>query len=210
MKRRHGTSGTAAAFKRSNIKGQPMSRTSRTSDRLLWIAAGIGAAAVINGLVARRTENRHPANGLFVDVDGVRVHYLDDGPKDAAASPVVMLHGNGVTAQDFVATGLVASLARERRVIVFDRPGFGYSDRPRNTIWTPYAQAKLIGGALKKLDVDRPIVVGHSWGTLVALAVALEMPRDVAGLVLLSGYYFPTVRADVPLSVGPAIPLFGD
>ena len=45
-------------------------------------------------------------------------------------------------------------------------------------------------------EVERPIVVGHSWGALVALAMALESPEDVAGLVLMSGYYYPMPRAE--------------
>jgi pimeloyl-ACP methyl ester carboxylesterase len=101
-------------------------------------------------------------------------------------------------------------LARDHRVIAFDRPGFGYSDRPRNRIWTPRAQAALLHSALARLRVRDPILVGHSWGTLVALAMALDHKRDVAGLVLLAGYYFPTRRLDVPLLSGPAIPLIGD
>jgi pimeloyl-ACP methyl ester carboxylesterase len=56
----------------------------------------------------------------------------------------------------------------------------------------------------------RPVLVGHSWGTLVALAMAMEHPADVRGLVLLSGYYFSTARADVPLLSPPAIPIVGD
>ena len=53
-------------------------------------------------------------------------------------------------------------------------------------------------------------MVGHSWGTLVALALALDHPRSVAGLVLASGYYFPTARADAALLSPPSIPLLGD
>jgi pimeloyl-ACP methyl ester carboxylesterase len=95
-------------------------------------------------------------------------------------------------------------------VIAFDRPGFGYSDRPRSTVWTPSAQADLIARAMSQIGVRDAIVVGHSWGTLVALAMALDHPDAVAGLVLLSGYYYGSARPDVvPLSA-PAIPLVGD
>jgi pimeloyl-ACP methyl ester carboxylesterase len=64
--------------------------------------------------------------------------------------------------------------------------------------------------AFAGLGIERPIVVGHSWGTLVALALALDHPDAVSGLVLFSGYYHPTLRADVPLFSLPAIPVFGD
>jgi pimeloyl-ACP methyl ester carboxylesterase len=95
-------------------------------------------------------------------------------------------------------------------VIAFDRPGFGHSDRPRSTIWTPEAQADLIAAALKEIGVPRAIVLGHSWGTLVALALAVKYPQEVQALVLASGYYYPNARADVVILSSPAIPLIGD
>jgi pimeloyl-ACP methyl ester carboxylesterase len=52
-------------------------------------------------------------------------------------------------------------------------------------------------------------VLGHSWGASVAVALALKYPKLVQGLVLASGYYYPTLRLDVlPLSM-PAAPLLG-
>ena len=60
-----------------------------------------------------------------------------------------------------------------------------------------------------RLGVDRPVVVAHSWGALVALSLALDHPRHVSGLVLVSGYYYPTPRTDVALLSPPALPLVG-
>ena len=54
------------------------------------------------------------------------------------------------------------------------------------------------------------MVLGHSWGTLVAVALALRYPRNVKALILASGYYYPTARADVLLLSAPAVPLIGD
>ena len=76
--------------------------------------------------------------------------------------------------------------------------------------WSARAQADLLRDALDVLDIKRSIVLGHSWGAAVALAMALNHPDDVRGLVLLSGYYYPTLRADVLLSSPPAIPIIGD
>ena len=72
------------------------------------------------------------------------------------------------------------------------------------------AQASILPEAFRLLGIERPIVVGHSWGTLVALALALDHPRHVSGLVLVSGYYYPTPRKDVALFSVPAIPVVGD
>jgi pimeloyl-ACP methyl ester carboxylesterase len=54
------------------------------------------------------------------------------------------------------------------------------------------------------------VVVGHSWGAIVALSLAARHPADTAGLVLLSGYYFWTLRPDVLLVAAGAIPVLGD
>ena len=176
----------------------------------LAVAAGASAALAIIAAgvahAARRAEQEHPPRGAFVFHDGVRLHYLERG----RGTPVVLLHGNLVHAEDFVASGLFDRLAERHRVIAFDRPGFGYSERPRDRLWTADAQAQLLHGAFRKLGLERPIVVGHSWGTLVALALAQRAPSDVRKLVLLSGYYFPTVRLDVAVAAPPAIPIIGD
>src|SRR5438445_724921 len=71
-------------------------------------------------------------------------------------------------------------------------------------------QPELLHKALQQLGVERPVVVGHSWGTIVALALAERHQADVAGLVLLSGYYFWTLRPDVLLVVAGALPVLGD
>ena len=183
-----------------------VSTPSRASAILVATAATLGTMAAYNVYRARKTEREHPPTGRFVTVNGVRLHYLERGE----GSPVVLLHGNVVTAEDFRTSGALDLLAKRHRVIGFDRPGFGYSDRPHGSVWSARAQADLLRDALDVLGIDRPIVLGHSWGASVALAVALNHPDDVSGLVLLSGYYYPTLRADVLLSSPPAIPILGD
>jgi len=173
----------------------------------LGIAAGaLAAAYLVVRSKTKQAEAEHPPAGQFMEVDGVRLHYLERG----AGPVVVLLHGNGATAQDFELSGLIDMLARDHRVIAFDRPGFGYSARPRTTIWTPTEQAALLGKALTQLRVDQAHVLGHSWGTLVALAMGMENPTLVRGLVLLAGYYYPSPRLDVALAAAPAIPVLGD
>jgi pimeloyl-ACP methyl ester carboxylesterase len=170
-------------------------------------AAGLGLAASFFYVRAKtkQAEAENPPQGRFVTADGVRLHYIERGE-----GPVlVLLHGNGVYADDFDHSGLLDRAAQQYRVIAFDRPGFGYSERPRSKVWTPQAQARLLRHALQELGVDSAIVLGHSWGTLVALSMALDAPDFVRGLVLLSGYYYPSLRADV-LTSGPAVPLIGD
>ena len=182
-------------------------KSSRSTVALL--GGAIALAAVMAGWVqsrARRAEREHPAEGQLLDIDGVRLHYIERG----SGSPVVLIHGNMVSHRDFEASGLMERLARNRRVIAFDRPGFGRSTRPRDRLWTPAAQAKLLHAALARLGIDRPVVVGHSMGAMVALAMALDYPADVGKLVLLGGYYYPSLRVDALLTAPVALPVIGD
>jgi pimeloyl-ACP methyl ester carboxylesterase len=125
--------------------------------------------------------------------------------------PVVFLHGNGMMVEDMLISGVLAAAAeRSFRAIAVDRPGFGHSERRRGTAWTAAAQAELLPRVFALLGIERPIVVGHSLGSMVALALALNHPDQVSGLVLASGYYYPTARADVALVSPSAAPLLGD
>ena len=168
--------------------------------------AALAATAAWTALKAKRAEQNNPPKGTFVKVDGVRLHYLERG----IGSSVVLLHGNVVRLEDFIASGLIDRLAEHHRVIAFDRPGFGHSERPRDRLWTADAQAALLQKAFVQLAIEQPIVLGHSWGALVALALALHKSAAVRKLVLISGYYFPTLRIDAPVFATPAIPVVGD
>ena len=180
----------------------------KTSWKQWTLAAGVAGLALAgaNALVARRSEKRHPPQGSFLTVNGIRLHYSDRGE----GKPVVLIHGNAVTGDDWNTSGVADLLLKKHRVIIFDRPGFGYSERPRGSLWTVVDQADLIHDALVQLGIERPVVVGHSLGTLVALALAERHQADVAALVLLSGYYFATARPDVLLVTPGALPVLGD
>lgn len=66
-----------------------------------------------------------------------RIHYIEKGSGEA----VVLIHGTGVTADDYMASGVVNRLAERYRVVAFDRPGYGYSERPGRG-WSAAAQAE--------------------------------------------------------------------
>jgi pimeloyl-ACP methyl ester carboxylesterase len=184
-------------------------REAKMRSHVLASAVAIGtlaAMAMVNRHLAKKAEHDNPAAGRFLEIDGVRLHYVERG----SGEPLVLLHGNGSMIEDFESSGLVDLAAGKYRVIVFDRPGFGHSDRPRNVAWTPDVQAELIKHALERLDVSNAIVLGHSWGASVAVALALKYPDFVRGLVLASGYYYPTARPDAIAMSAPALPVIGD
>src|SRR5215210_607935 len=107
---------------------------------LLIIALVLVVVALVNHAVARWAERRHPPEGKFVEVDGARLHYSDRG----TGRPVVLLHGNAVTGADYNTSGVAERLVGTHRVIIFDRPGFGHSDRPRWRPWAAFEQAELL------------------------------------------------------------------
>ena len=184
-------------------------RTPSSSRTAFWTGAALLGAAVTAAWVerrSRRAERTHPPAGRLLDIDGVLLHVVERGE----GPPVVLIHGNMVSERDFEASGLSDRLARDHRVIAIDRPGFGHSTRPRDRLWTPAAQARLLHAALAELGVEQAVVVGHSMGAMVAMALALDHPEDVRRLVLLGGYYYPSARIDALLTAPVALPVLGD
>lgn len=172
----------------------------------LGLVTVVAASALYTRYQTKKVERENPPMGKFIEVNGVRLHYIEHGE----GPPLVLLHGNGTSLQEVMSSGLVDVAAGSYRVIAFDRPGYGYSERPGRLKWEAKAQAELLHAALQQLEVHNPIIVAHSWGTLVAIAYGLQYPDDVQGMVLLSGYYYPTPRVDVPLFSPTGLPVIGD
>lgn len=174
------------------------------------IGLALGAGAALTGMAfwashhSKEAEQANPPMGSFMEVGGVRLHVLARG----SGRPVVFIHGLGGMVQDWTLS-LLDRASRQCRAIAFDRPGYGWSERPNWSRWVPEKQAELLMRATRRMGVERPVVVGHDFGALVALAWALDMPEDVAALVLLSGYYYPTGRLDLPLLAAQSVAGFG-
>jgi pimeloyl-ACP methyl ester carboxylesterase len=193
--------------KRSTSARRRKPRNRLAVPAILGAAAGaIAVTAFLNHRLAKTAERSNPPQGRFVCVNGVRLHYIERGTGEA----LVLLHGNGSIVQYFETSGLVELASEKYRVIAFDRPGYGHSSRPRNVIWTPQKQADLIHDALIALGVENATVLGHSWSCTIALELAKRYPAFVNGLILASGYYYPTPRVDVVALSLPAVPLLGD
>src|SRR5215470_11619256 len=135
-------------------------------------------AVIIAGLVwftartARRVEALLPPRGQFMDIDGQRIHYTDSGGTKPA---IVMIHGLGGNMLHF-GYAMADKLTNDFRVILVDRPGSGYSTRPDDAPATLTAQARTIATLIRRLGLKQPLVVGHSLGGALSLAIALDHP----------------------------------
>lgn len=128
---------------------------------------------------------------------------------------LLLVHGAMTTHHDWL-EGPADALSERARVTAVDRPGHGLSRRPR-FVGTPRDQARQIAAGLDRLGLGPAVVVGHSFGALVALALAELHPDRVAGLVLISPLIFPEARPlehgmvaprSMPL-IGPLLSRFG-
>ena len=145
------------------------------------------------------------ARARAIDLGGGRsLHAVQAGKE----GDVVLIHGALATHRDWLA-GPFDALARDFRVTAVDRPGHGLSLRPRFE-GTPRDQARQIRAGLDALGVDRPVVVGHSLGGLVSLALAEQYPDYARSLVLIAPIAFPEARLLEHTLLAPrAVPLMG-
>jgi len=147
-----------------------------------FFAALTGCATRYAGLPELQpAEFQTPLPVQHVTVDGVDVAYMDSGEHGQADVPVVMLHGLS-SSMGYWAHNL-PELARDRRVLAIDLPGYGASGRP-DAPYTPPWYADTVIGFLDAVGIGRAVVVGHSMGGQVALTVALDHPDRVDRLVL--------------------------
>jgi hypothetical protein len=165
----------------------------------------LAATALLNRHLAKKAEHDNPPGGRFLEVRCAAALRGKRLRRAAGASAWQRQHDPGFRIQWIGGPG-----RQEYRVIIIDRPGFGHSSRPRNVVWTPDAQAQLIRRALERLGISQALVLGHSWGASVAVALAIKFPNLVRGLVLALGYYYPTLRPDVVALSAPAVPVLGD
>jgi pimeloyl-ACP methyl ester carboxylesterase len=174
----------------------------------LALILAFGAAAT--ALLSWRMAGRFPPQGRFVDVEGGRLHYLEAGPPDGRAlGTVVLLHGASANAADPMLR-LGARLSQRFRVIAFDRPGQGWSDRIGGAeAGQPARQAALIAGALRRMGVARAVIVGHSLAGAIVPNLALDHPDVTGGILILSGVTHPWPGKSISWYYHPATSVLG-
>lgn len=163
----------------------------------LSLAAIAGAAAITHQKSGARVvaaQQDYPPEGQFIDVDGRAVHAVVRG----SGPDLVLIHGAGGNTREFTFE-FMDRLSDRYRVIAFDRPGLGYTDRTSDdyvgafntSAEGPAEQAAMLQAAAAALGADKPIVLGHSYGGSVALAWGLNHTDTLAGVVNLSGPSHP-------------------
>lgn len=153
----------------------------------------------------RRPRTRAPAlvpgkpryASLYGAAEGVRLHGAERPaarrrPTAAAKRrAIVLVHGAGVDHRDWT-FDFMERIDPDWRVVAFDRPGFGASERPNGAASAlPTTQARLLRGAAQSLGIEDAILVGHSWGGAVVMAWGVEAPENVRGVASLAGAVAP-------------------
>ncbi len=167
----------------------------RILKRILVVVLAYNLALVISTFaITLQAEAEHPMQGELVSAGDHFLHVIEAGTAKSPSDPtLVLIHGASTSAMDF-STQLQPRLAEHWRVLAFDRPGHGYSDRGADELATnPSYQANMILDALAAMDIKNPIFIGHSWaGSVVMAALLAEHPQvQLAAGVLISGATHP-------------------
>ncbi|GAA0841355.1 MAG: alpha/beta hydrolase [Cupriavidus sp.] len=158
---------------------------------LVLAVAAAGAALlallfVFTWRTTRKIEAALPPTGRFVDVPGARLHVVERGNGPA----VLLVHGLSGQLANFD-YGMIEPLSRDFRVIAVDRPGAGYSTRQPGAAADLRAQADTLAALIDQLGLHKPLVVGHSLGGAISLALATYHPDRVGGLALIAPLTHP-------------------
>jgi len=137
----------------------------------------------------------YPFEPHYADVRGLRIHYVDEGPR--GASPVLLLHGE--PSWSYLYRKMIPILtAAGHRAIAPDLAGFGRSDKPvRTEDYTYQFHVDIVAGLVEALDLHDATLVGQDWGGLIGMRVAAEHTDRFARIVV-ANTGLPT--GDTPMS----------
>lgn len=152
-----------------------------TRRRFLAATAALAACQPAPPMTAAEPDPRAAPGATIVMVEGVPIRLVRMG----RGRPICLIHGASGNLADMTFR-LGPALAGSFEVIAVDRPGHGMSGTPEGGGVPIGVQAALLRGALARIGVERPIVVGHSYGGSVALAWAVDAPETMSALALLA------------------------
>jgi pimeloyl-ACP methyl ester carboxylesterase len=178
-----------------------MSQIARILSAVVGLVALILVASVATSWAPDRPVSELTARwaqppSAFIDVAGLRAHVRDEGPRDDP-TPIVLLHGTSDSLHTW--GGWTDVLARERRVIRVDLPGFGLTGPAPDGDYRVERYVAFVGELLDALGVRRFVVAGNSFGGWVAWETALAHPDRVAALVLVDSAGYPLESQSVPV-----------
>lgn len=150
----------------------------------------VGGLLLRTELLSAEAERLHPPQGSFLPVAGGRLHYVERRPQGETRGTVVLLHGASSDHADLLAT--LGPELSHYRVIAFDRPGHGWSERLEGRAMAdPARQAAAVMQGLDRIAPESFVLVAHSLSGAMAARIALERPERLRGLVLLGAVTHP-------------------
>jgi pimeloyl-ACP methyl ester carboxylesterase len=170
----------------------------------VWKAMGVAGVLLAAALalswapdvpVAALEARWAPPPSRFVDVDGLRVHLRDQGPRDDP-SPIILLHGTSASLHTW--EGWVSHLPGER-VVSMDLPGFGLTGPDPRGQYETLRYVRFLEALMDQLGIDSAVIAGNSFGGQVAIEFALAHPARVQKLVLVDALAYPRNAESVPL-----------
>jgi haloalkane dehalogenase len=126
-----------------------------------------------------------PFEAKYLEVDGIRIHYIDEGPKNQA--PILLMHGEPTWS--FLYRHMISGLLKKGyRVMAPDLVGCGKSDKPKNKSDYTYAlHVYWMTEWLKALDLKKIVMFCQDWGSLIGLRIAAENEDRFSGIILSNG-----------------------
>jgi pimeloyl-ACP methyl ester carboxylesterase len=142
-------------------------------------------------------EKYAPAPSQFVSVEGMEVHYRDEGIRTDSI-PIVLIHGTGASLHTF--EDWTKGLASTQRVISMDLPGYGLTGAFPDRDYTANNYVDFIKDFLDALQIEKCILGGNSLGGRIAWNVTVAHPERVSKLILIDASGYPAKSNSVPLA----------
>jgi len=168
-------------------------------------------------LQSANLQSLYPFASHWLDLGGVKMHYLDEEPPEHSSSqtlaadhnpppsPVVMVHGNPTWS--FYYRTLVPEIAQTHRVIVPDHVGCGLSEKPQDYSYTLEQHLRNLESLVAHLASRAITLVLHDWGGAMGMGYATRHPENVARFVIFntSAFYLPAVPWVLKLARSPIV-----
>ena len=145
----------------------------------------------------------YPFESHWLDLGGIRYHYLDQGPQDAPA--VVMVHGNPTWS--FYYRTLIPAISQTHRVVVPDHVGCGLSDKPQDYAYTLNQHIENLEALIAHLGLENLTLALHDWGGAIGMGYATRHPQNVARFVVFNtaAFFLPAVPLSLRLARSPVL-----